>query len=242
MKQSLDHQFYLGVTSERIVVLLNYLLDAVVQLANILFKNQFILIKIPELAQDLIKSTELLKLSFILQKLVLGLAAVDNTFHHWSFAQFAAAGLRKRILIERVQRARDYQTLGFVCLLDVVKDQVVEDASHENFQNLRDVLEAHELRYFQVGILFFFILFLNLICDDGKVAWKTVMLVPSLIGVSFDLISVWIDLVLHFKRLVEVALFDIVALGVFMELGAKLKYSAVDYDVAFEKSHEFLKF
>ena len=123
-----------------------------------------------------------------------------------------------------------------------MKDQVVEDASHENFQNLRDVLEAHELCYFQVGILFFFILFLNLICDDSEVAWKTVMLVPSLIGISFDLISVWIDLVLHFKRLVEVALFDIVALGVFMELGAKLKYSTVDYDVAFEKSHEFLKF
>jgi len=64
----------------------------------------------------------LLKLSFILQKLVLGLAALNNTFHHRSFAQFATAGLRKRILIKRVQRARDDQTLGFVCLLDIVKD------------------------------------------------------------------------------------------------------------------------
>jgi hypothetical protein len=125
--------------------------------------------------------------------------------------------------------------------LDIVKGEVVEDAPHENLENLGDVLEAHQLRYFQVGILFLFILFLNLIRDDGKVARKTVMLVPSLVGISFYLISVRVDLVLHFKRLVEVALFDIVALGVFMELGAKLKYSAVDYDVAFEKSHEFLK-
>jgi len=103
-------------------------------------------------------------------------------------------------------------------------------------------LEAHELRYFQVGVLLFFILFLNLICDDGEVAGKTVMLVPSLIRISSDLISVRVHFVLHFKRLVEVTLFDIVALGIFMKLRAKLKHSTVDYDIAFEKSHEFLKF
>lgn len=102
MKQPLDHQLYLWVTPERIVVLLYDLLNALVQLANILFKNQFILVKVPKLAQNLVKSTELLELSFILQKLILGLAAVYNTLHHWCSAQFTAARLRQRILIQRV--------------------------------------------------------------------------------------------------------------------------------------------
>ena len=46
---------------------------------------------------------------------------------------------------------------------------------------------------------------------------------------------------LHFERLVEVALFDLGALGIFVELRAKLEDSTVDDDIAFEKSHEFLK-
>ena len=139
------------------------------------------MIEVPELAQNLVKAAELLKLSFILQKLVLGLAALDNAFHHGCFAQFAAAGLREGVLIERVQRAANDQTLAFVSFLDILKHQVVEDAPHKNLQNLRDVLEAHELRYFDVRVYFLFILLLNLIRDDGEVARITVVLVPSLV-------------------------------------------------------------
>ena len=139
------------------------------------------MIEVPELAQNLVKAAELLKLSFILQKLVLGLAALDNAFHHGCSAQFAAAGLREGVLIERVQRAANDQTLAFVSFLDILKHQVVEDAPHENLQNLRDVLEAHELRYFDVRVYFLFILLLNLIRDDGEVAGITVVLVPSLV-------------------------------------------------------------